>query len=145
MLSLKKVPKEVPGGKFPFDEGLRRSQDLILMKTCRDFDGKYMDYLSSLASKKILPVGTLVQESIDKDGHEEIMQWLDKKEKSSTVFVSFGSEYFLSKEEIHEVAQVLELSKVDQPVSARLVEYIGMGIEAVKTKTGNYKVKRLER
>ncbi|PHT31522.1 hypothetical protein CQW23_27859 [Capsicum baccatum] len=45
--------------------------------------------------------------------HEEIKQWLDKKEKSSTVFVSFGSEFFLSKEEILEVVQGLELSKVN--------------------------------
>ncbi|XP_060185223.1 LOW QUALITY PROTEIN: UDP-glucosyltransferase 29-like [Lycium barbarum] len=110
MLSLKKVLKEVPGGKFPFDQGLRRSQDIILMKTCRDFEGKYMDYLSSLVSKKTVPVGTLVQESIY---HEEITQWLDKKEECTTVFVSFGSEYFLSKEEIHAVAQGLELSKVN--------------------------------
>ncbi|XP_059307683.1 UDP-glucosyltransferase 29-like [Lycium ferocissimum] len=113
MLSLKKVLKEVPGGKFPFDEGLRRSQDIILMKTCRDFEGKYMDYLSSLVSKKTVPVGTLVQESINRDDHEEITQWLDKKEECSSVFVSFGSEYFLSNEQIHAVAQGLELSKVN--------------------------------
>ncbi|KAF3639654.1 Cyanidin-3-O-glucoside 2-O-glucuronosyltransferase [Capsicum annuum] len=107
------LDKALQGGKFPFDEGLRRSQDIILMKTCRDFEGKYMDYLSSLVSKKIVPVGTLVQESTNKDDHEEIMQWLDKKDKRSTVFVSFGSEYFLSKEEIHEVAEGLERGKVN--------------------------------
>ncbi|KAK6781810.1 hypothetical protein RDI58_019606 [Solanum bulbocastanum] len=110
ILSLKNT---VPGWKFPFDEGLRRSQDIVLMKTCRDFEGKYMDYLASLVSKKIVPVGTLVQESTNKDDSEEIMQWLDKKHRGSTVFVSFGSEYFLSKEEIHEVAQGLEFSKVN--------------------------------
>ncbi|MCD7457115.1 hypothetical protein HAX54_034248 [Datura stramonium] len=103
----------LPGGKFPFDEGLRRSQDIILMKTCRDLEEKYMDYLSSLVSKKIVPVGTLVQESTNKDDHEEIMQWLNKKHKGSTVFVSFGSEFFLSKEQTHAVAQGLELSKVN--------------------------------
>ncbi|MCE0482395.1 hypothetical protein HAX54_041146 [Datura stramonium] len=96
--------------KAPFDEALGKSRDIILVKTCRDFEGKYMDYLSKLVSKKIVPVGSLVQDSIDHD--EVIMQWLDKKEKCSTIFVSFGSEYFLSKEEIHEVAQGLELSKV---------------------------------
>ncbi|KAF3625625.1 hypothetical protein FXO37_30759 [Capsicum annuum] len=72
-----------------------------------------MDYLSNFASKKIVPLGSLVQQSIDQDDHEEIKQWLDKKEKSSTVFVSFGSEFFLSKEEILEVVQGLELSKVN--------------------------------
>ncbi|OIT26593.1 flavanone 7-o-glucoside 2''-o-beta-l-rhamnosyltransferase [Nicotiana attenuata] len=113
MLTIKKALEYLPGNKFPFDEALRRSRDIILVKTCRDFEGKYMDYLSSLVSKKVVPVGALVQESIDQDGHEEIMQWLDKKETSSTVFVSFGSEYFLSKEKIHAVAQGLELSKVN--------------------------------
>ncbi|KAF3677334.1 putative pentatricopeptide repeat-containing protein, chloroplastic-like [Capsicum annuum] len=72
-----------------------------------------MDYLSNIFSKKIIPLGSLVQQSIDQDDHEEIKQWLDLKEKSSTIFVSFGSEYFLSKEEIHEVPKGLELSKVN--------------------------------
>lgn len=92
ILSLKKLLKDLAVRKFPFVEGLRRSQDIILMKTCRVLDGKYMDYLSSLVSKKIVPVGTIVKESTNRDDHEETMQWLDKKHKGSTVFVSFGSE-----------------------------------------------------
>ncbi|XP_059277368.1 UDP-glucosyltransferase 29-like [Lycium ferocissimum] len=128
-LSMKKALKAL-GGKFPFDEGLRRSHNIILVKTCRDFEGKYMDYLSSLVSKKIVPVGTLVQESsIDQDAHEEIMQWLDKKEKGSTVFVSFGSEYFLSKEQIHAVAQGLELSKVNFVWVIRFPQCESIGIQ----------------
>ncbi|XP_059307680.1 UDP-glucosyltransferase 29-like [Lycium ferocissimum] len=114
MLQMKKTMEESQDEKSPFDEALGQSRDIILVKTCRDFEGKYMDYLSKLVSKKIVPVGSLVQDSINQDDNEEvIMQWLDKKEKSSTVFVSFGSEYFLSKEEIHEVAQGLELSKMN--------------------------------
>ncbi|XP_009593691.1 UDP-glucosyltransferase 29-like [Nicotiana tomentosiformis] len=113
MLLLMKAINESPGKEFPFCEALRRSRDIVLVKTCRDFEGKYMNYLSRLVSKKIVPVGTLVQESTDQDEHEETIQWLDKKGKSSTVFVSFGSEYFLSKEEIHAVAQGLELRKVN--------------------------------
>ncbi|KAM3282869.1 hypothetical protein P3S67_026514 [Capsicum chacoense] len=93
ILSLKKLLKDLAVRKFPFDEGLRRSQDIILMKTCRVLDDKYMDYLSSLVSKKIVPVGTLDKESTNRDDHEETMQWLDKKHKGSTVFVSFGSEF----------------------------------------------------
>ncbi|XP_004250486.2 beta-D-glucosyl crocetin beta-1,6-glucosyltransferase-like [Solanum lycopersicum] len=113
MISLKKDINEVPSKKFPYDEAIRRSHDIILVKTCRDFEGKYIDYLSNLTSKKVVPVGSLVQETMDQDDYKEIAQWLDKKEKSSTVFVSFGSEYFLSKEEILAVAQGLELSKVN--------------------------------
>ncbi|MCE0482398.1 hypothetical protein HAX54_041149 [Datura stramonium] len=215
MLSLKEAVNEAPGNQFPLNEALRRSREIILVKTYRDFEGKYMNYLSNLVSKKIVPVGSLVQESIDQDDHEEITQWLDKKEKCSTVFVSFGSEYFLSKEQRHAVAEGLELSKVnfiwvirfpqgeginirdalpegflervgergmvmegwapqatilqhpsiggfvshcgwssfmesmkfgvpiiampmhlDQPMNARLVEYVGMGVEAVRDENG---------
>ena len=38
---------------------------------------------------------------------------LTRKKGYSTVFVSFGSEYFLSKEEMEEIAHGLELRKVD--------------------------------
>ncbi|CAN4090718.1 unnamed protein product [Withania somnifera] len=113
MLSLKEAVKEVPGNKYSFDEALMKSSDIMLVKTCREFEGKYIDYLSNLVSKKIVPVGSLVQESFERDDHEEIMQWLEKKDKGSTVFVSFGSEYFLSNKQIHAVAQGLELSNVN--------------------------------
>ncbi|KAL6567993.1 UDP-glucosyltransferase 29 [Orobanche gracilis] len=43
----------------------------------------------------------------------ETIQFLDKKDESSFVFVSFGSEYFLSKDEIQEIAYGLELSKLN--------------------------------
>ncbi|KAK4359685.1 hypothetical protein RND71_021914 [Anisodus tanguticus] len=224
MRSLKEAINESAGNKFPFDEALKRSRDIILVKTSRDFEGKYMDYLSTLVSKRIVPVGSLVQESIDRDDYEEITQWLDKKEKYSTVFVSFGTEYFLSNEQIHAVAQGLELSKVnfiwvirfpqgetinirdalpegflervgesgmvmegwapqatilqhksiggfvshcgwssfmesmkfgvpiiampmhiDQPMNARLVEYIGMGVEAVRDENGKLQSKEIEK
>ncbi|XP_049379617.1 UDP-glucosyltransferase 29-like [Solanum stenotomum] len=95
--------------KDSFMEAIRQSRDIILVK---DFEVKYMDYLSELVSKKIVPIGSLVHDSIDQSD-VGIMQWLDKKEKGSSVFVSFGSEWFLSQEEIHEVAQGLELSKVN--------------------------------
>ncbi|CAN4126466.1 unnamed protein product [Withania somnifera] len=222
MLSLKEAVKGAPGNKHSFDEAIRISRDIILVKTCREIERKYIDYLSNLVSKKIVPVGSLVQESFERDDHEEIMQWLDKKEKGSTVFVSFGSEYFLSYEQINAVAQGLELSKVnfiwvirfpqgerinirdalsegylkkvgergmimegwapqatilqhpsvggfvshcgwssfmesmkfgvpiiampmhiDQPMTARLVEYIGMGVEAVRDKDGKLQSKEI--
>ncbi|GFS43020.1 UDP-glucosyl transferase 72E1 [Actinidia rufa] len=64
--------------------------------------------------KKIVPVGPLVQDTnIDEHKDTQIMQWLGTKDECSTVFVSFGSESFLSKEEMEEVAHGLELSKVN--------------------------------
>ncbi|XP_059317568.1 beta-D-glucosyl crocetin beta-1,6-glucosyltransferase-like isoform X2 [Lycium ferocissimum] len=43
----------------------------------------------------------------------ELIKWLGKHKEHSTVYVSFGSEYFLTKEEMEEVAYGLELSNVN--------------------------------
>ena len=83
-----------------------------MIKTFREIEAKYIDYLSVLSKKKIVPVGPLVQEPVHDYEENEIIEWLNKKEPSSVVFVSFGSEYFLSREEIQEMAYGLELSMV---------------------------------
>ncbi|CAK9150162.1 unnamed protein product [Ilex paraguariensis] len=95
-----------------FHEAMERSCNIVLIKTFRTIEDKYINYLSVLVEKKIVPVGPLVQDAVN-DEHEEIIKWLDKKDEASAIFVSFGSEYFLSKEEIEEVAHGLELSKVN--------------------------------
>ncbi|CAK7344857.1 unnamed protein product [Dovyalis caffra] len=167
----------------------KRSLNIILIKTFRELEGKHIDYLSHLTDKKMVPVGALVQEEINEEEGEEIIEWLNKKERLSTVFVSFGSEYFLSKKEIKEMAQGLELSKanfiwvvrfpmgekvsveealpkgllvdlchcgwssvmesmkygvpilampmhLDQPLNARVVEEVGVGVEIKKDQNG---------
>ncbi|ESR49904.1 hypothetical protein CICLE_v10033373mg [Citrus x clementina] len=103
-----------------------RSCNIVLIKSFRELEGKYIDYLSDLIKKKVVPVGPLVQDPIEQSDHEkgvtEIIQWLDKKERSSTVFVSFGSEYFLSKEEMEDIALGLELSGVSLGVKVKVDE-----------------------
>ncbi|KAI3471711.1 hypothetical protein Pfo_028361 [Paulownia fortunei] len=97
-------------------EGVERSCNIVLIKGFRDIEGKYIDYVSSLVGKKYVPVGPLVAEPSPNDKDDEssdILSWLDKKERKSTVFVSFGSEYFLTEEDTHEIAYGLELSKIN--------------------------------
>ncbi|KAI4385764.1 hypothetical protein MLD38_003757 [Melastoma candidum] len=89
-----------------------RSSKVVLLKTFRDFEGKYIDYLSQLTGKKVVPVGPLVPGPSQEDEHD-LIQWLDEKENSSTIFVSFGTEYFLSEKEREEIAYGLELSNVN--------------------------------
>lgn len=88
---------------------IERSTKIILIKSFKEIEGKYSDYLSTLTGKKVVPVGPLVQDPILDDEDCEIMAWLNKKEKGSTIFVSFGSEYFLCKEDLIEIAYGLEL------------------------------------
>ncbi|MDV3146729.1 MAG: hypothetical protein Q8754_02765, partial [Sweet potato little leaf phytoplasma] len=51
----------------------------------------------------------LVQEAAI-DERSDVFDWLDKKQPKSTVYVSFGSEYYLSKEDREELAHGLEMS-----------------------------------
>ncbi|KAK4346029.1 hypothetical protein RND71_036205 [Anisodus tanguticus] len=75
---------------------------------------KYIDYMSEIIKFKVLPIGTLVQDPMASvDGNMEIMEWLGKKYKFSTILVSFGSGYSLTKQELEEVAFGLELSHVN--------------------------------
>ncbi|XP_011090843.1 beta-D-glucosyl crocetin beta-1,6-glucosyltransferase-like [Sesamum indicum] len=90
------------------------SCDVVLVKTCRAIEGKYMDYLSVLCKKKLVPVGPLVTHSNSEEGkHAEIVEWLSQKNKFSTVFISFGSENYLSKDQMVEIAKGLEASDVN--------------------------------
>nr|BAI44133.1 flavonoid glycosyltransferase UGT94F1 [Veronica persica] len=91
---------------------LNSSSEIILLKTSKELEKKYIDYLSFLCRKQIIPTGLLIANSDEKD-EPEIMQWLDEKSERSTVYISFGSECFLSKEQIEEVAKGLELSNVN--------------------------------
>ncbi|XP_009608408.1 UDP-glucosyltransferase 29 [Nicotiana tabacum] len=91
------------------------SSEIILIKTIRELEGKYMDFLSTLCEKRYVPVGPLVRapETEHEHEHSEVMKWLNSKQRCSTILASFGSEYFLSKEEMEELAYGLELSKVN--------------------------------
>ncbi|XP_039159313.1 flavanone 7-O-glucoside 2''-O-beta-L-rhamnosyltransferase-like [Eucalyptus grandis] len=94
-------------------ESIRRSEGAILIKTCREIEGKYVDYLAELVGKEVIAVGPLIQESAGGDARDdegEIMRWLEERESGSVVFVSFRSVCFLSKEEMEEVAHGLELA-----------------------------------
>ncbi|KAL0323501.1 UNVERIFIED_CONTAM: Beta-D-glucosyl crocetin beta-1,6-glucosyltransferase [Sesamum angustifolium] len=52
----------------------------------------------------------LTKDDEEEEKYSDMMEWLSKKNQHSTVYISFGSEYFLSKPEIEEIAKGLELS-----------------------------------
>ncbi|KAL0453061.1 UNVERIFIED_CONTAM: Beta-D-glucosyl crocetin beta-1,6-glucosyltransferase [Sesamum latifolium] len=113
---LKRLLELDPTERDRASEGVERSCKIVLIKGVRDIEGKYIDYVTSLFGKKFVPVGPLVQEPILDEKYDEssgILSWLDMKERKSTVFVSFGSEYFLTKEDFDEIAYGLELSNIN--------------------------------
>ncbi|KAL0382765.1 UNVERIFIED_CONTAM: Beta-D-glucosyl crocetin beta-1,6-glucosyltransferase [Sesamum calycinum] len=99
--------------KDPDEDGWD-SDRIIIVNSSREIDGKYMDYLSEMLKREFIPAGSLVRDYGDDDADEAVlMDWLSQKDKFSCVFVSFGTEYFLKKEEIEEVAYGLELSNAN--------------------------------
>ncbi|KAK6137973.1 hypothetical protein DH2020_028282 [Rehmannia glutinosa] len=116
------------------DEAFWGNNEIILVSSSREIEGKYMDYISELTNKEIIPIGVLVDQDypcnqVYDDDSEIIMEWLRAKDEFSTVFVSFGSEYFLNKEEIEEMAIGLELSNVKFIWVVRFPKGEEMGIE----------------
>ncbi|KAI3731415.1 hypothetical protein L1987_62603 [Smallanthus sonchifolius] len=90
------------------------SSSVVLVKSFKEIEGKYANYLSFLTGKRIVPVGPLVVDQCHADlKQDSVIQWLDRKNTGSTVFVSFGSEYFLSSADLEEIAYGLEMSNVN--------------------------------
>ncbi|KAK6790363.1 hypothetical protein RDI58_014163 [Solanum bulbocastanum] len=120
-----------PGVEFPFTalylkdyeteierhielEVEEEGERIMLLNSSRAIDAKYIDYLSEIGQTNILPTGVVIQDLEDAGDTEEteLIKWIGKKKEHSTVYVSFGSEYVLTKEEIEEVAYGLEVSNV---------------------------------
>ncbi|KAK6130306.1 hypothetical protein DH2020_035951 [Rehmannia glutinosa] len=127
------VIKDAEDDDFAFGN-FKLSSEIVLIKSLlggADFEGKYIDYLSVLCQKKVVPTGPLVLDNSgdEKDEDEyyyysEISPWLSAKEQFSTVFICFGSEHFLSGEQILEIAKGLELCEVNFLWAIRLDENV---------------------
>ncbi|XVF80112.1 hypothetical protein PTKIN_Ptkin15bG0044400 [Pterospermum kingtungense] len=87
----------------------------IAIRTCTEYEAEYLNVLEKTIGKPVFPIGLLLPQKpegtrrIDKSW-TEIFEWLDVQKLKSVVFVGFGSECKLSKEQIHEIACGLELS-----------------------------------
>ncbi|KAL1539081.1 beta-D-glucosyl crocetin beta-1,6-glucosyltransferase [Salvia divinorum] len=104
--------KNVDDGDFIFGI-FKLSCEIVLIKSYRGFERKYMDYLSSLCDRKLVPTGPLISHGDGDDQDLEVMKWLGEREEGSTLYISFGSENYVSNEEMVEIAKGLELSGVN--------------------------------
>jgi UDP:flavonoid glycosyltransferase YjiC (YdhE family) len=84
--------------------------EAIAIKSCYEFEGKFIEYFQRVTGKPVIPVGPLLQ-SIAGPRDSECFKWLGRQPASSVVFASFGSQCFLSIAEIQEVALGLEASR----------------------------------
>ncbi|GJX31291.1 hypothetical protein Tco_0241146 [Tanacetum coccineum] len=114
---LKEILKSSANGRKDKDrvmQGVKWWKNIVLVKSLKEIGGKYVNYLSSLTSKRVVPVGPLVVDTVDVDSEQNsVIQWLDTKTIGSTIFVSLRSEYFLSRADMTQIALGLEMSNVN--------------------------------
>lgn len=81
-----------------------------------EIEGESLKLFESICGKLVIPVGLLPlslqfsEDNNNADNWNTFLNWLDKQEKRSVVYVAFGSEVTLSDEEFTKVAMGLELS-----------------------------------
>ncbi|CAJ1963541.1 unnamed protein product [Sphenostylis stenocarpa] len=109
------------GRSATFDLGkVYSSCDMFLLRTCRELEGEWLDYVADKYKVPVVPVGLVppsmhISEDEEEDKNPdwvEINNWLDKQESSSVVYIAFGSELRLSQEDVTELAHGIEISKL---------------------------------
>lgn len=98
-----------------------------IVRSCFEGEDKYIRYLHDAIGLPVFSVGPLmptVQSGADGSEESELLKWLDRQRAGSVVFVSFGSQVFLSRDQIHELALGLEASGFPFLWSLRFPEYL---------------------
>lgn len=104
-----------PSGISYYERGLRSFDGCraIVVRTCNEIEGKFIKYLQTVTGKPVFPAGPLLPDISSPVSSEEewgCIKWLEAHAVASVVYVSFGSQIFMSEEQIHEVALGLEAS-----------------------------------
>nr|UUY86289.1 anthocyanidin-3-glucoside rhamnosyltransferase 1 [Aglaonema commutatum] len=82
----------------------------IAIKTCREMEAPYIDYVEAQYGKPVLLAGPVVPEALEGELEAKWASWLDSFPAGSVVFCSFGSETVLTDEGVRELALGLELT-----------------------------------
>lgn len=83
--------------------------DSILFKSCTQMEGPYIDYVSNQLKKPIFLIGPVVPDPNSGKLDEKWDSWLTQFPSKSVIYCSFGSETFLTDDQIMELALGLEL------------------------------------
>ncbi|XXG76826.1 hypothetical protein AAC387_Pa08g1104 [Persea americana] len=93
-----------------------RDCPIILLRDCMEFSSDWLRLMEDLYQKPVLPIGflppSIEEANSSRDETYPYREWLDKKTHGSTVYVAFGTEVSLSKEQLHQLALGLEQSQL---------------------------------
>lgn len=108
----------------------------LAIRSCPEFKGSYLDLFSKITGKPVFPVGLLPPEKpttlrVEKEPWNKVFHWLDQQKPASVVYVGFGSETKLSKEQIQEIAHGLDLSGQPFLWAMRKADEAGCDLDAL--------------
>ncbi|KAG2694376.1 hypothetical protein I3760_08G141100 [Carya illinoinensis] len=89
--------------------------EAVATKTCMEIEAEWLKLLGDLYEMPVIPTG-LLPPSAQESGNERddtwdiIVEWLDRQEKGSVVFITFGSEVQPSQQDFIELALGIEQS-----------------------------------
>ncbi|KAG4171352.1 hypothetical protein ERO13_A12G204200v2 [Gossypium hirsutum] len=116
-----------PGGQPQWMETAKDSVALML-NSCHELEGPFLDYLRLQIGKPVWGVGPLLPQQFWKSSdsllhdreirankqsnvtEDEVMGWLDSKPHGSVLYVSFGTEVAPTKQQFQQLADALEAS-----------------------------------
>nr|GEU76656.1 UDP rhamnose:anthocyanidin-3-glucoside rhamnosyltransferase [Tanacetum cinerariifolium] len=82
----------------------------ILIKSCKEMEVSYIDYVSNQLKRPVLLIGPVVPEPHTGELDNKWANWLSQFGSKSVIYCSFGSETFLTDDRIKELALGLELT-----------------------------------
>uniref|UniRef100_A0A7N0UHG0 Uncharacterized protein n=1 Tax=Kalanchoe fedtschenkoi TaxID=63787 RepID=A0A7N0UHG0_KALFE len=89
--------------------GLMNSE-AILFKTCREMDGRYLDYIEKVSKKVVMAAGPTLPVPPSTPLKEDLAVWLGKFKPKSVVYCAFGSEWVLCLDQFQELLLGIELT-----------------------------------
>uniref|UniRef100_K7MF05 UDP-glycosyltransferases domain-containing protein n=1 Tax=Glycine max TaxID=3847 RepID=K7MF05_SOYBN len=91
------------------------ASEAVIFRSCYEIEGEYLNAYQKLVGKPVIPIGLLPADSEERgreiiDGRTsgKIFEWLDEQASKSVVFVGFGSELKLNKDQVFEIAYGIE-------------------------------------
>ncbi|KAJ4797386.1 Glycosyltransferase [Rhynchospora pubera] len=131
------IPEEPEQELTPWEQWgptMESSSDFIVIRSLPEIESKYIDYISLLTGKEVVPVPLLAKHVNDNLGNEKeykrIMGWLGNRERRSVVLVSFGSSYVMRNKEMEQLSIALEMSEANFIWIVRLLKHTEENVKA---------------
>uniref|UniRef100_A0A7N1A7N1 Glycosyltransferase n=1 Tax=Kalanchoe fedtschenkoi TaxID=63787 RepID=A0A7N1A7N1_KALFE len=86
------------------------SSDAVAIKTCRELEGHYLDYIEKHSNKVVLTAGPTLPVPPTAPLEEGVATWLGKFRPKSVIFCAFGSQCVLPLDQFQELVLGIELT-----------------------------------